>query len=339
MTLGIYRPSSVIIYALLLGSLSIQARSIHRSQNNRLPIVTINWQDKPEKRFQLKSRYLEPYPFFELFNHNYFYENLLPTGPISFRYEPEKSVDNKTLSMLIEDLIEEIKHHKHPYSHFTILRDRNFNYKHLSGLIIARCNDYPFVVKLFIENPETFIRPFRKGFVPACFFFMAGGINRHSLGFTRIQNLKDFKQIINKQERWAQKVAVPRKWFWLPREPQWLTITGKNFKQAKELTSSIPATYCIVADAINIERTMSFLNKHDRKESLRLCNDVKFCIDPHIDNFMIEKGTGKIVLVDTEHFPSMVGLKEVKCVYHSQVAWYIDLSLKCANDMFFRPKP
>ena len=33
-------------------------------------------------------------------------------------------------------------------------------------------------------------------------------------------------------------------------------------------------------------------------------------VDPHINNFMIEKGTNKIVIIDTEHFPTLIGIKD-----------------------------
>ena len=43
---------------------------------------------------------------------------------------------------------------------------------------------------------------------------------------------------------------------------------------------------------------------------LRFAHYLENRVDAHVDNFMVEKSTGIIVLIDTEHFPTMVGLKE-----------------------------
>ena len=82
---------------------------------------------------------------------------------------------------------------------------------------------------------------------------------------------------------------MPRKWFWLPSNTRWITIAGSNIGKYKQVSIDIPGTYCIVADAIDIERIMTLTNEDDRIESIALCNTAKFMVDPHIDNFMIEK--------------------------------------------------
>ena len=70
---------------------------------------------------------------------------------------------------------------------------------------------------------------------------------------------------------------------------------------------------------------------------MELCNYLDLWIDPHIDNFMPEKGTDKIVIVDTEHFPSFVGLKE-PVTFSGYLSWYTYLATKCLKSMFFRTK-
>lgn len=317
---------------------TIIARSIHRPPDPTMPSIVTHWTDDASHTYFLQSAYLDAYPFFEIFDQQYFDSHCLPTGLISFRYHPEQAVNSSVLSYMMETLIEEVNQKKSSYTHFKILRDSNFNHRKKSGLLIVECKKYPFVVKLFMETPDMFVKPHRKGFYPVFFYFMGGGVNRHLSGFTRIKNAEAFKEAISKNAYWASRVDIPRKWFWTPKKARSITITGSNIGKYKHRSINIPSTYCIVADLIDIERTMTLVNKEDRIESLALCNKVKFSVDPHIDNFMIERGTKKIVLVDTEHMPTMVGFKKDVGAYTSQMAWYIDLSLKCFDDMFFRDK-
>lgn len=308
-----------------------------------MPSITTFWTDEQDsKRHTLISRYLEPYPFFEIFDLNHFQENMLPQEDIHLRYKPESVVKGKELGNLIEELITELRQKKPSFSHFEVLRERDFNRKSLSGLLIVKCKDHPFVVKLFMENPASFVHPYRKGIVPTFFWFMGGGINRHLSGLTRLKNAEIFREIVQNDAEWADLVDLPRKWYFLPTNTRWITFEGNNLGTVETRTISIPGTYCIVADAIDIERSMSMMNRDDRVISLRLCNKVRFRIDPHIDNFMLEKTAPgkkqKIVIVDTEHFPSMVGLKPNDAIYHSQTAWYLDLAFKGFKDMFFKTK-
>jgi len=166
---------------------------------------------------------------------------------------------------------------------------------------------------------------------------MAGGINRHLSGFTRIKNLQHVKHCIA-QAQLPVEFDVPRKWFYMPKNSQWMELHAKNIGRNETAYAEIPGTYCIVADAIEFERVYTLLNKEDRNTSMQFCNAVNFSIDPHIDNFMVEKETGKVVIIDTEHFPSITGLTDVSSMYTSQISWYIDLSIKCAKDMFLRDK-
>ena len=317
---------------------AIFARSIHRPQDLQMPSIMTRWKDDIAHSHYLQSPFLDGYPFFEIFDKKYFDNHLLPKGPISFRYDGTQSINSTDLSALIETLIKEVNEKKSSYTHFTILRDSNFNRRRQSGLLIVKCKEYPFVVKLFMETPDMFVKPYRKGFYPMFFYFMGGGVNRHLSGFTRIKNAEDFKDLINKNPYWQSRIDLPRKWFWLPNNTRWITIAGANIGKYKQISIDIPGTYCIVADAIDIERIMTLTNEDDRVESMALCNTVKFMIDPHIDNFIIERTTKKVVIIDTEHFPTIVGLKKDIGEYTSQAAWYIDLSCKAAHDIFFRDK-
>jgi len=330
------------IYILLAMPFFIQqdlsTRSVHRPKNAHLPTVKIQWEDENSKILELKSRYLLPRPFFELFDKDFYESHMLPSDKISYRYETEKSVTGKELGELINKVIKQVKSGKRIFEDFDILRDTNFNYRTFSGLLILKCKHHPFVVKIFMENPNTLVQPFRKGIEPMFFYFMAGGANRHNLGHTRIKNLEEFNEKIKKHPVWSKRVVLPRKWYFEPETCRWIKLTGINFGPEK-LETSIPGAYCIVADAMRIERRMTLLNKKDRKESLALCNYVNYSIDPHIDNFGIEEETGLIVLVDTERMNDIVGWFDIQKEHTSQLSWYFDLATKCFADMFFKPKP
>lgn len=328
----------IFIVTLTINAVQLYSRSIHRPQDTQMPCIMTHWKGDSCHAHYLQSPFLEGYPFFEIFDKKYFETHMLPQGSISFRYQPDKYIDSTHLSALIESLIKEVGEKKSSYTHFDILRDSNFNRRRQSGLLIVRCKDYPFVVKLFMETPDMFVKPYRKGFYPMFFYFMGGGVNRHLSGLTRIQNAEIFKDIIFQNPYWKTKVDVPRKWFWLPQDPHWITISGGNIGKYKQTSIDIPGTYCIIADLINIERLMTLTNPEDRIESMALCNTAKFIIDPHIDNFGFEKNSNKILIIDTEHFPTMVGYKKDIGQYSSQTAWYRDLCLKAADDIFLRDK-
>jgi hypothetical protein len=79
------------------------------------------------------------------------------------------------------------------------------------------------------------------------------------------------------------------------------------------------------------------MNKTDRKWALELSYFLDLRIDPHINNFLIEKSTQKIVIVDTEHFPSMIGLRK-PVTFKSYLTWYRQLMWKFAENKFGRSK-
>lgn len=316
---------------------TIYPRSIHRPVDNSMPNISTYWQNNKATQYTMQSPYLEAYPFFEIYNEKYLQQFLLPET-IALRYNQKQEIQSSILKKRLEMLVQEVQHKKSSYTNFTVIRETDFNRKHTSGCIILKDKQYPFVVKFFTETPDTFVKPYRKGFYPMFFYIMGGGINRHLSGFTRIKNAQDIRAIIAANPYWSQHVDIPRKWFWTPENVRMITIIGENIGRHSHIETQIPSTYCIIADAIDIDRRMTLINEEDRIESMALCNTAKYMIDPHIDNFMIEKKTGKIVLVDTEHFPSMVGFKKDIGEYTSQTAWYLNLSLKCADDMFFRDK-
>jgi hypothetical protein len=136
--------------------------------------------------------------------------------------------------------------------------------------------------------------------------FISGGINRYLAGFGRIKNLHDAQEAIA-QTPYANKIDFPRKWFWQPAQNRWFTAHGKKFGD-KELAIEFPEIYGIIADEIVSDVPLHIVRKHHGKDIFRMCQALKFSIDPNMKNFRIEKDTGKLVIIDTEHFPSLLGL-------------------------------
>ena len=109
----------------------------------------------------------------------------------------------------------------------------------------------------------------------------------------------------------------------------------------KKITTILPGTYAVIADAINTEQNMTISQKEMNKIIMQLCNDLDVIVDPHSDNFIFkynkEKKDFTIVIIDTEHFPTIVGLKEKKR-FRNHYSWYLYLAGKCFYDGYLRTK-
>ncbi len=244
----------------------------------------------------------------------------------------------KILNNLMEEVIEEINQEKNFYKNFDILKKCDFNKKDKSGLLVLKSKEYPFVVKIFMENPKTFVKPFSKGFEPCYFFIMGSGANRFLSGFTRIKNLEAIKRKLSEKPEWSKLTDTPRKWFWTPSNVRWFTIEGENMSDKNELLkTSFPSTYAMVSDHIDSKKDFSLLNSSNRRMVLKLSQILGNRIDPHITNYIIEKGSRKLVIIDSEHFPTMVGLKK-PLVFNNYRTWYRKLIFKCIKDYLFRDK-
>ncbi len=330
------RNQFIIFLIIVFISDSIYTRSALRKIDPTVPYITTQWTDDA-KLYTFRDSHLELFPLFKLYDKEHIQNNLLPLTPIAYRNNPKKSVDTKVLSNLIENLLKEVLEGKTIYKDFIILKNRDLNTKKKAGLLIVKSKKYPFVVKLFMETPRSFIRPYNKGFEPACFFVIGGGSTRHLVGFTRIKNAKAIKKRLLKNYHWADRVDVPEKWFWLPKKQKTIQLTGYNIGGHKKITLQMPSIYAIVAQAIDEERTFEFFNSEDRHTAMDLSNFLLCRIDPHINNFMVEKETGKIIIIDTEHFPSLVGFKERPRIT-TYTSWYLHLVFKYLKDSFFRTK-
>ncbi len=310
------------------------SRSIFRPKDPLMPELVTCWKGD-NKTYSFKDQYLEEEAIFKKFDHEYFKSHSLPKGPIPYRNNLDQKVTGQKLNQLAEKLLCQLYEHKINYDDFIVLKSDDFNRRTVSGNLVLKYKDYPFVLKLFIETPESFTKPFSKGWQPACFFLMSGGINRYLSGLTRIKNLEWIKSQINQNPEYANLIDFPRKWFWMPKNNRWFELTGKNLcKPVQKIL--LPSIYGIIADAINKDEDKKVF-EDDPKFGLKLSYYLNSRLDPNFENFMKEKETGKIVIVDTEHFPSMVGLKQ-PVYFQSYSDWYLKLAFKCLSDRLTRHK-
>ncbi len=273
------------------------------------PEITTRWLDE-EKSYQLKATYLKEGPIFKSYNKEHFQSHLLPKGTISFRNNPSASVKTTILAQLAEAAITELRAGKKNLTHFKVLKDREFNRNKFAGVIILKYKEYPFVLKLFVDNPKSFVNPSDKSFRHGCMAKMTGGMSRYLSGLTRIKNLEYAKHLMAITPDLPIALDFPRKWFWLPKNVHWFEVTGKNFDGRKEeLHTKLPEVYAIIADEIVGIKNSAKLNKH-QKNIYALCQKLDFHIDPNMLNFKIEKATNKLVIIDTEYFRGVIGRQD-----------------------------
>jgi len=311
------------------------SRSPLRKKDPSIPQLTTCWHGE-SMHYSRSSSHYEKYPLFEIFDQDYFDAHTIPDQIANL--ENNAMIPNISINAMIEELLDEIKAGKKTFTNFIVLQKKNFNIKKQCGLIVLRFREYPFVLKLFMETPETFVDPYCKGVEPAAFFFMAGGTNRHISGLTRIYNLEWIQEQLQTLPQWS--VHLPRKWFWAPKNNRYIEIVGTNIDQQSPLKTLVPSIYGIIADAIEIKENHTLSKKNRNDLIMKLCTDLNFYIDPHGDNYIVTcDTTGKhtIHLLDTEHFPSMVGIHD-PVSFDSYTSWYLYLAGKCATDAFFRLK-
>jgi hypothetical protein len=193
-----------------------------------------------------------------------------------------------------------------------------------------------------MEKPNTILDFHATGLEPIFFFHMGGGSNRHLSGFTRLTNHSFITQRIAQFPQWAYHVALPRKWFWLPQQQKNIVMIGKNIGDLPEITTEFPSIYAVIADKIDFSQQTNKLSSSKKGEIImQLCNDLQLNIDPHSKNFAFTEDPlhqqFKITLVDTEHFPTMVGDIKTKSLKTHQT-WYLFLAGKCFKDMYLTTK-
>jgi hypothetical protein len=292
---------SIFLCLLALQEKNCSARSAHRPSYSWTPRLEVHWTQSPTTTettiHTLESTHLEPDQILKKFDKQFLLSRQLPATEISHRNAPEKTTSGENLSTLINNLVLEIEKQVKEYTDFIILKDKDFNRSERCGLIVLRFKDYPFVLKIFMERPESFVKPYAKGMQPYFFYHMGGGINRHLMGFTRIKNLELIKETIAKDPYWSELIDTPRKWFWLPTEPHFMTIHAYNFNGVQHQEIEIPSVYAIVSDLIIPKRELSIRSKSSRQLGIKLSRIVGNRIDPHMGNFIIEAKMGAESLV------------------------------------------
>jgi len=325
------------------------SRSPLRTKEALSPSITVKWANQRQgKSYCITDSHIEEYPLFTVFDKKKFESNLIPHAAIPYRDNPTINIHGDTLSSLCHDLIREVFQKKKKFTHFTIIQKKNFSRRHKCGLLVLKFKDYPFVVKLFIEDPKTFINYWWKGFEPVFFWNMGRGAGRHLSGLTRIDNKKNIQTRLTANPFIDHifgyndiTIEMPNKWFWVPKNNRYIQIDGKNIGNGKSLSTRLPSIYAIIADAIDIKNETNLTAEQSKQISIELCNHLDLIVDPHATNFIFKQDphTKKltIIIIDTEYFPIMVGLKEKK-KFKSYEEWYLFLSGKCFKDMFCRTK-
>ncbi len=319
-----------------------QTRSALRKPDKDKPSIRASWSNNTEQQYISYSWHLKKYPIFEI-TAEASMQHQLPNDMIEDITTPDTNIQTKELKRQLESLVHEIQSGKETYTHFHVLHKRDFNMKKMCGLIVCKFKEYPFVVKLSLETPETFINPHCKGMVPMFFHFMSGGSNRHLTGLTRIPNLHRVHSYLEKKPDWVERVKTPRKWFWIPKTVPYITLIGENIgPECATYSNKLPAIYAIIADEINTKQQCDDLSFREKCSMImELCNTLNCIIDPHENNFVFERTPqGKVIIsiIDTEHFPTMVGLPDTLNTFNNHFQWYLSLACKCFNDMFVSTK-
>lgn len=326
---------------------TMDGRNLRRKIDPSIPTITVSstnpslertWASRKSnyvghsKKYTLRNSFLRLKPIKHGFDQAIFDQYRLPDhSMISFR-DKTGIVSSQILSDLASELIEEIKVGQRHFTHFKVLKDEDFNYGTLSGLLILKYRNYPFVLKISIEHPYTLIEPFSKN-IKETGKFVTGGNLRHLSNFTRITNLHKIKQILSYNPFYLECLDFPRKWYWAPKNSYQLKVEWKCLDQKD--TIYLPGIYATISDFIVAEtyQPQNELNKL----SMKVTTDVGFHIDPHSGNIVIEEGTRKYVLLDTEDFRLMTGLN-ANMNATKYIGWYIELTTNALEALYYRSK-
>jgi hypothetical protein len=319
-----------IITLFVLSMSTLFAHSPHCK--HKLPELYTKWVGTTQETHFIRAAYLKPH-IFSIFNPTDFEKYQLPSGSISYRNNPELSVSTQELSSAIEHAVQELREGKTP-TQFAVLKDKEFNRKNVSGSLILKSKAHPFVVKIFIENPRSFLTPYENGFQHAVMHRITGGVNRYLAGFSRIENLERVKSQVA-QLNIPMELDFPRKWYWKSSAAPWFEVRGAQF-DGKEYRMELPSVYAVVADHIESSHTVADMRRLHRRNMFAIFKAYDFEIDPNTKNFVIEDSSQKMVLIDTEHFPTVIGQK-IRASGYS--ALYMKLGRIGLSKGFNNPKP
>jgi len=287
------------------------------------------------------SNYYKRYPIFTAFDQQFFTEHLLPCEGIYSSNGTHEHIAHEYIDQTMHQILAAVRAHEHTFPGCTIIRDANFNYSTGCGLLILKCNQYPFVIKLFKENAESFIQPFSKGFEPSTFFFMAGGSNRHIAGLSRIPNREYLLSRLENNPLWQGRISIPRKWYWVPDPIEWLTIDGYFVDSTCHIQTKIPSMYAIIADYVESDVPCCLSTDTQKKLIISLALACASRLDPHIKNFIIQQKdatiTPLITIIDTEDHRCMTGISE-PVPFETYFEWYTLLTAKFIKDALFTTK-
>ncbi len=340
----------ILLYVAQFSSCLI-ARSIHRAANPTIPYICVTASNQdyaqkwiksqkkshtPAKSYTYQSKYLRLKTLKKPFENSNFKKHMLPSGTIKYR-KTDETIDSSTLQQYNESVLQEILQGKKDFTYFTILKDSDFNYNNLSGLIILKYKQIPFVLKLFIEHPHTFVEPFNKGFHANGLFVLNGNL-RHLSGFTRIHNLECARKALHKDPQYRYYLDFPRKWYWIPESQPYLTINWHDEHNKHHETINLPGIYGIICDFIEPDKKIQQQEIHTlRQISIDIGSYLHNILDSNVDNFVPEKNSNKIVIIDTEHFPTMVGIDKGMNA-NGYIQWYLELAGKYVKTAYLRTK-
>lgn len=338
------RVTQYSLFLLFSINLHLESRLFYRTPDLAIPSITVRasdqqiaqtWHARKTKdkvrikpQHTLKNPYLRINPIKQVqkgFSNGFFKEHYLPSNQTMQFRNKKGSVNSDILSQQAQDLVAEIKAGQRHFTDFKILKDRDFNYKQLSGLLVVKYKDYPFVLKLAIEHPHTLVNPYAKSF-EAKFVFIVGGNIRHLSNFTRISNLENIKKIVMFNPYYLKNIDFPRKWYWQPENNYNLEITWNQSPYRDEEIFIIPSMYGVISDYIDIDPT--YPQTELNKIAMKVAIDTDFLIDPHAGNVVVEKGSTQYTMLDTENFRIMTGLDHTM---NSQkyFSWFCELSTDC----------
>ncbi|MBN1549658.1 hypothetical protein JW872_03280 [Candidatus Babeliales bacterium] len=328
------RQKTLILFVLtgiMLCPIKTESVKGKRYRQNTTPTVTTYWLHDNEKTFSRYESFYKPESIFEVFDRNFFEDTMVPQAPITFRNDPTQSVNGKVLMEQAEEAVKELKQGKKKLTHFKLLKNKNYDMSDNTGLIVLKYNDYPFILKLFMETPESFITPQDKGLQHQGMYLISGGMNRYLSGLYRIKNMALIKEEMSKNEIWNDFVDFPRKWHWLPEDVDWFEVRGDNFTSEEPLYTQLPSAYGIIVDQIISDVRLGHIKKYYGRSIFKYCKDFNFRPDPNLKNFIVEKDTNKLVCIDTEYFAPLLGMDPNKM---DNLEGYWDLHVYAASRFF-----
>lgn len=303
----------LILFLLVLHAFGY-TRSPHREKEQNIPEIRVKYSNQSNSEAEILQSYLlREAPIFKTFNEESFFKHLMLT---SVTIDSQK-IYKADIDKLIDGLLEEINSNKKKFTNFKKLK-MGYNKFKKNGFAIVKFNDFPLVLKLFIETPYGITHPYEKGFEERGIFTMGGG-NRYFLGFSRIKNKDKVRKILDSKEKW-KNITMPNKWTWLPNNTPWLQIDGYNIGGKKHQQIKTPAIYAIICEEVKPDGTK--ISKASR-QYLELCTELNYLIDPRSINFKVKNNN--LSMMDTEHFPTLIGTKRKLNASHTYSSWYVKI--------------